>query len=298
MHTTDRQTLAPYVIRYVGDRMRRGEIQPITAKNVRNHLLDFSESFGARPTTQLGTAAIDRWLEATTHLAPATRSARLSSLRLFSGWLVDNEVIARDFTRRAPKIRRPRTTWRGVTLDEFVAILEACAGEREAAVVWLQWGLGLRCVEVARLRLEDWNTHAHTLIATGKGRHERELAVPPIVRAALTSYLATLPATAAGPVIRSELDPTRGLSASRVSNMVSRIISRAGVKRRPYDGISAHGMRRGAATELLEVCNDLTIVQRFLGHANLATTSGYLRPAGLSKMRDALNARPYPWEAA
>jgi integrase len=74
--------------------------------------------------------------------------------------------------------------------------------------------------------------------------------------------------------------------------MVSRVIARTGLKVRPYDGFSAHGLRAGGASDLLEACGgDLRVAMEFLGHANLATTSIYTRRAHRQKMRDALELR-------
>lgn len=42
---------------------------------------------------------------------------------------------------------------------------------------------------------------------------------------------------------------------------------------------------------LYDKCQDPQVVQEFLGHANLATTSIYLRRRGLEKVRDAQSLR-------
>jgi site-specific recombinase XerC len=75
--------------------------------------------------------------------------------------------------------------------------------------------------------------------------------------------------------------------------MVAEWMRAAGVKRRPYDGNSAHALRHTAASDVLEVSGDLRAVQAMLGHSQLQTTSIYLRRAELGRLRDAMTGRPY-----
>jgi len=43
-------------------------------------------------------------------------------------------------------------------------------------------------------------------------------------------------------------------------------------QRAPRDGASAHALRATAASDVLDACGDLRVVQEMLGHQNLATT--------------------------
>lgn len=283
-------TLTPYVLRYVGERQRTGDIAPNTADSIRNHLWLLDEIVGDRPLDQLGKWVVDRWLEQSTQWRASTRASRLCSIRCFAGWLVDNDIIRKDFTRGAPKIRRPRSEPRDIQIEHFLACLEHCHTTREEVVVWLEYGLGLRCVEIARLGIDDWDTAVNELHVVGKAGHERTVPVPTIVRALFASYLRERGARW-GPFVHNELRPEAHLSASRVSNMTTRIIARTGMKVRPYDGFSAHGMRAGAGSDLLDVCGDPRIVQQFMGHASLATLHRYMRRVGKQKVSEALEQR-------
>lgn len=285
-------TLTPHV-RYIGERQRQGQITRTTADSLRNHLWKLDDLFGDRPLEQLGRWLIDRWLEATTHLRPSTRATRLSTIRCFAGWMVDNDIILKDFTRGAPKIRRPRREPRDIQIEHFIACARVCATTRETVVIWLQYGLGLRCVEISRLTVDSWDTAVNELHVVGKALHERTVPVPTVLRPLLASYLRERGARW-GPFIHNERHPAEHLSASRISNMTSCIIARTGMKTRPFDGFSAHGFRAAAGSDLLDVCGDPRIVQEFFGHANLSTMATYTRRAGKRKMRDALERREWP----
>ena len=175
--------------------------------------------------------------------------------------------------------RQPDRLPRALDADQVAHVLSACPDARAVAVVWLCVGLGLRCCEVARARVEDWHRRDNILLVHGKGDRERELPVTAEVAAALDDYLAEWPATV-GPLVRSYAQPWRPLGADTVSIYVGRWMRAAGVKRAAWDGVSAHALRHTAASDVLDVCGDLRAVREMLGHRHLATTSIYLRHAG------------------
>lgn len=291
-------TLTPLVLRYVGGRQGTGEISRLTARNVRNHLLGFAASFGNRPLDQLGHRAVERWVTEmqAAGLAKSTQASRLSSLRCFARWCVIAGHVDRDWTLGAARIRRPRRVPRDMTADHVAAMLGACRTERERLIVWLMFGCGLRCVEVHRLDVEDLDPITGALHLVGKASHERAVPLPAPVAAAWDAYLAVA-AHGSGALVRSELDPARRLGPERISGIVGRIARDSGVKVRRFDGRGAHGLRACAASDLYDACQDPHIVQAFLGHASMATTSIYMRRASLGAMADAQEHRAWP-EAA
>ena len=284
-------TLHPHVLKYVGDRIQRGEITATTARNIRNHLWQFATSFGDRPLDQLGQAALDRWMVSMRRqqLADSTIALRISSVRTFARWCVQRRIVAVDWTTQAPKIRRTRQVPRDLTNDHFWLILDHATTDRTRLLVWLMFGCGLRCIEISRLHVDDYDPVTGLLHVTGKAGHHRHVPVPdPVVRA-MHTYLA--PRHSTGPLVRVE-DGTRALGHARISALVGNTIRAAGIKLRNYDGRSAHGLRAAAASDLLDHADgDLRVAQQFLGHANLATTSIYLRRAHTERVRDAQNAR-------
>lgn len=286
-------TLTPLVLRYVGERRRRGEISPITARNIRNHLMHFAELHGHRPVQQLGPKSVLRWIEQMEDegLAKSTQALRISSLRTFARWCVVEGLVQKDWTISTPKIRRSRQTPRDLEAVHVSLMLEACHGARDRLTILLMYGCGLRCVEVSRLHVDDLDTRTGLMHVSGKFGHERQIPVPDLVRRAIDAYLGEA-GHGLGPLLRSELHPAQGLSSSRISGIVRRIIFDAGVKVRNYDGRSAHGLRAAAATDLYRACHDPQVVQQFLGHANLQTTSIYLQRAEVERVRAAQLLRP------
>jgi integrase len=131
----------------------------------------------------------------------------------------------------------------------------------------------------------------------GKGGHERLIPVPDVVAAALDAYLATTPG-GAGPLIRSAVNPAAGLAPHTIGMLVTGWIRHAGVKRHARDRVGAHSLRHTCASDVHYASLDLAVVKEVLGHANIATTSRYLRRDRIDDMRTAMEAARHVTEAA
>lgn len=284
--------LGRLAVRYIDDRRKAGQISRLTAEANYRHLRSFVESFGRRPLSQLGHAAVQRWLEAMEQrgYAPATRSVHLSTLRGFAKWCVLHKHAKVDWTLHAPKIRRTRQVPRDLTSGHFDQILEAAPDARARCVLWLMFGSGLRCVEETRLQVDDLDRASGFLFVTGKGGHQGFVPAPSPVIDAIDDYLSEA-GHRSGVLLRPTRGPARPLSPSRISHIAGSAIRAAGVKVRVGDGRSAHGLRAAAASELYDVCRDPRIVQQFLRHQHLQTTSIYLRRAEQEQVREAVNRR-------
>lgn len=295
---TDATTFGPLIRQYVGERLRRGEITPLTARNVRNHLYAFDASYGRRPLDQLSHKAVERWIEDMhrRHLAPGTQNARLSSLRCFARWCAVNKHVGFDWTLNAPKVRRPRAQARDVTNEHFHLVLAQARSARERLIVWLMFDAGLRCIEISRLTCEDVERDTCQVFVTGKANHQRYVPVSAKVMSAIDDYLDEVghgPGShRTGPLVRRE-DTAGALGPERISGIVGHLFKLSGVKARPYDGRSAHGLRAAAATDLYEACRDPRTVQEFLGHADMQNLNRYISRATVEKVREAQRMRPH-----
>lgn len=284
-------TLTPLIKGYVTGRARRGELARISARQVGYRLGALDRSFGDRPLNQLTRPAIERMMETIGHLSPTTRRNMLSAARSFCQWLVEQGMLRKDPTVGVAKVRKPRTVPRALPAADVAALFRVLPDQRARTIVALMVGCGLRCVEVARLGVGDYDPVARTVAVTGKAGHERVLPVPRFVTAEVERYLAQSHHIG-GPLIKAE-DGFRSLQAATISRYVAGWMREAGVKQGRFDGRSAHALRHTAASDVLERGADIRTVQEMLGHANLATTSIYLRRAQLGKLREAMEGREY-----
>ncbi|HSS12232.1 MAG TPA: tyrosine-type recombinase/integrase [Acidimicrobiales bacterium] len=306
----DKLTLAALVETYVSDRLARGEIGASTAKQFRIRLGSLSS---AGPTDQ-SAADVDRetilaWQATIGHLAPASRKAYLSTVRSFCRWCVTSGFMDADPTVTVGRVRLSRRVPRALSHDQVAQVFAAAGMDvRMRTILWLMVGCGLRCVEVANLTVADYDRNAGTLFVKGKFDNERVLPVPDEVAAALDFYL-QVGGWQVGPLIRTvrsglqtsgarqrgEARPggASGLGALAISQQVSALMTKAGIKSHAYDGTSAHALRHTCASDVLDRCHDLRLVKELLGHLHLSSTEIYLRNADLDQLRDAMEGRSY-----
>lgn len=282
-------TLDPFIASYMRSRRALGIYGPKSQRVVKPRLTSLGRHYGGRPLHLLTPAAIERWLGS---LAVATnsRASYLVSVRQFTAWLTAERHIDHDPCLSIPAIRRVRPLPRSQSATSIRLILDACTTDRERAIIWLMVGLGLRRMEVAGLRWEHYDDRTELLeIRSTKGGKERVLPVTGEVSTALRRLRG---GGMTGPII-THARTGEALSVERVGWLAARTMRRAGVKLAAYDGVSGHALRHTAASDVLDHCGDLRVVQAMLGHEHLATTAIYLRRASAAQMREAMGGRDY-----
>lgn len=282
-------TLTPLIQQYMAGRLALGSYGPKSQRVVTPRLRSLASHFGKRPLHHLNRRAIEAWLGNLDHLAVNSRAAYLASVRGFTSWLYTDGLLKSDPCAGVPPIRRPKPVPRALETHQVRAVLDQATNHRDRAIVWLMVGMGLRRMEVAGLRWDHYDERSGYLHVHGKGGRQRLLPVP----AEVAGALALVPGrTSAGPVIRNLFTGT-AVTPDLVGYVMSRLMWDAGVKNAAYDGRSGHALRHTAASDVLDVCGDLRVVQELLGHENLSTTAIYLRRIGADRMRPALEGRGY-----
>jgi integrase/recombinase XerC len=211
-------------------------------------------------------------------LSARSLSQGLSAIRSFYRWLDRRLGIANPKLAlvRGPKL--PHTTPRPVSEQSARDLIDAAddpdrepwESARDAAVLTLLYGCGLRISEALSLRASDLPL-GDTLRVTGKGSKTRVVPVLPAVSQAMTEYASALPFAVAPeePIFRAK----RGgaLSPRHVQATVQRL--RGGLGLPP--SATPHALRHSFATHLLGAGADLRSIQELLGHASLSTTQRY-----------------------
>jgi site-specific recombinase XerC len=236
--------------------------------------------------------------------APASVNATLSALRgvARASWQL-GQMNAEDYHRIAAvkNVRGSRLpAGRALTPGEIGALLDTCAGDetaggaRDAAVIALLYGAGLRRSEAAALDLTHYDSATGELKVLGKGDKERLVPLEAGVTAALDDWL-RVRGSNAGPL----LCPVRKGGRVELRRMSAQAIYDALLKRGSGAGIqslSPHDLRRTFASDLLDVSGDVSAVQKLLGHANVQTTMRYDRRGEVAK-RKAINLLHLPYRS-
>lgn len=156
---------------------------------------------------------------------------------------------------------------------------ESIQGLRDYAIFTLMVTGGLRTIEVIRADIGDLrNVGENTVLyVQGKGKSEKTdyIKLSPQVERAIRQYLTARGETAEdAPLFSSLSNNSKGgrLSTRSVSGLVKKGLVKAG-----YDSprLTAHSLRHTAVTLSLLAGKDITEVQQFARHANIATTMIY-----------------------
>ena len=142
---------------------------------------------------------------------------------------------------------------------------------RDAAVLALLYGSGLRISEALSLKHEDFGSGRDAITVTGKGRKQRMVPVLPQVQKLVADYVALCPYDLPqdGPLfVGAKGGP---LSARVVQLAMARLRGALGLA----ETATPHALRHSFATHLLARGGDLRAIQELLGHASLATTQIY-----------------------
>ncbi len=180
---------------------------------------------------------------------------------------------------RTPKL--PRTLPKPIAASAAKRMIdtELRAGEarepwiiaRDAAVLALLYGAGLRVSEALGLSAKDFAEGADAITVTGKGNKTRMVPLLPQVATLIADYVALCPFDS-GPdgllFVGSRGGP---LSPRIVQLTMARLRGALGLP----DSATPHALRHSFATHLLARGGDLRAIQELLGHASLSTTQVY-----------------------
>jgi integrase/recombinase XerC len=205
----------------------------------------------------------------------------LAGVRSFARFLERNGKgrLAALAAVRAPKVPRSLPKPLPVAAAKRLAGADLRSGEarepwilaRDAAVLALLYGSGLRISEALGLKRRDLPGRGDAITVTGKGGKQRMVPVLPQVAQLIADYAALCPCDlpADGPLFVG----ARGkvLSPRIVQLVMERLRGVLGLP----DSATPHALRHSFATHLLARGGDLRAIQELLGHASLSTTQIY-----------------------
>jgi site-specific recombinase XerD len=174
---------------------------------------------------------------------------------------------------------------RVVEHDEIAYLLRACMGDndlnglRDAAIIALLAGSGLREKESVKLNREDYNIDRGVIrVLFGKRHKQRESYLELVFEKPVKKFLETVPGKASDPLI-PRLSP-KGKIISPLRQITTQTVHLVLAKRALQAGLAPftpHDLRRSFITHQLERGVDPLRLARAVGHSNPKTTMIYDR---------------------
>lgn len=201
---------------------------------------------------------------------------------------------AEDYHRAVdiPTVRGERLPeGRALSRRELQKLFAVCAadtspaGRRDAALLALLYGGGLRRSEIVGLDLVDYNQETGELrVRAGKGAKGRIVYATDGAGEALDAWLLAR-GSKAGPLFWPADGRGRPLVNRRMTDQAIMLILRKRAEQARVPAFTPHDLRRSFISDLLDAGADMVTVQKLAGHANVQTTAQYDRGGEEAKRR-------------
>lgn len=201
--------------------------------------------------------------------------------------IIQQDVLGRDW--EPIKLKRPRREQKlpvVLSFGEVASMISKTKNIKHRAIIATAYSTGMRRQEVQLMEAGHVDSERmQVYVANGKGKKARYTLLSEKTLILLRDYYRTEWPT------RYLFEPNgrKGhvLSATTLNNIVKQAAKRAGITK----NISFHSLRHTFATHLLENGINLRLIQQFMGHHSIKTTSRYLHIAriDLAQVRSPLD---------
>jgi integrase/recombinase XerD len=224
-----------------------------------------------RPPTEMGAQEIRGFI---LHLLteqkakPATHHMYVAALKfLYEVTLGRPEEVA-----ELPWPKRPQKLPDILTGEEVERLFAEVRSLKHRAILMTAYGAGLRISEACTLRTADIDSKRMLIhVHAGKGAKDRYVMLGDRLLSVLRAYWKS--ARPKGEFLFAGKIAGRPITTHAVQRTMPELVHRCGFNKR----ISAHSLRHGFATHLLETGHDIRTIQRLLGHASIHTTVRYTK---------------------
>jgi site-specific recombinase XerD len=214
------------------------------------------------------------YLKNETPLAPASIRMAFHGIRFFFRHTAPRQWQ----TLERMRIPMAKTLPDVLSLEETHRIIDATRTPHYRACFWTVYSLGLRLNEALHLQVGDIDSARRLVhVHRGKGAKDRYVPLPGRTVQVLREYWRThrnptwiFPAR--GRNHENAPSATEPMSRPSVQSALARVVRQPGLRKR----VSLHTLRHSYATHLLEAGVNLRLIQQYLGHNSLQTTTVYL----------------------
>lgn len=233
-----------------------------------------------KPTVQVNTTDIRQYLANNSGVMASTNAKKLSVIKSFFSWLVDEEILLKNPAAKIKQMKQPKRLPKALTAVELEMLRESCHSLRERAMIEVMYSTGCRLSEISGMKRRDINWSSSSMKVIGKGNKERVVYLNPKAKYHLEKYLdeCEYSENDCEALFSTERRPYRSLQNKSIQDIIEKVAKRTDIEKK----VTPHVFRHTMATLAMENGIELGDLQQLLGHENPGTT---LRYAAVSEER-------------
>jgi len=191
--------------------------------------------------------------------------------------ILQTDVLGREW--ESIKIKRPRREKKlpvVLSTGEISKMISLTINIKHKALLALAYSSGLRRNEIQMIKAADIDSERMLIhVKTAKGKKQRYTILSKKALELLRIYYKT--EKPSNYLFETKLKKGRSYAPETLNRIVKNAAEKAGIKKK----ISFHSLRHTFATHLLEKGINLRIIQQYMGHNSIKTTSMYLHVANI-----------------
>jgi site-specific recombinase XerD len=223
-----------------------------------------------KAVVQITTSDIRKYLAHNKKWMMSTVDNKLSKLKSFFGWLVEEEMLLRNPASKIKPPKLPRRLARAISLEELEVVRDACKTLRERALIEVMYSTGCRLAEIRDMKISDINQQEMKMRVIGKGDAERIVYLSIKSMHQLKKYLLSRGDDCEYLFI-TDRKPLRQMVSKSIERIVAKIASRIKISKK----LTPHVFRHTFGTVAAEAGMPLAELQSIMGHSNPSTTLRY-----------------------
>lgn len=277
------------IIKMYLEKFQNADHRPTAMDNRTRNIKRFYDFLGFRRlsgVTDVSAQIISDYATSLQGCAPTSVVGMLSTLKQYLRFLFKSGICERDWSACVPKVQSRKhltvpALWEPSEIELLLKSVDrtSAVGKRNYAVLLLAVQLGLRCSDIAGLKLESlkWERSEIDLVQLKTNNR----LVHPLcddVGWAIIDYIRyARPNVESDFVFLTANAPYEKMSSANVTSIFKRQTTHCGFKKPLETTKGVHSLRHGLARRLLEQGTPLPEVADIMGHVSYSSTTPYLR---------------------